>query len=336
MAPITMFYRLASALSEGQPSVSAGIRSSFPAGAVRSPAWMINFVKGVASDLDDEFYGLAAAPCPRGTHQRHIEILATRKTLGEAIEQGCRYFRSRTDGLAVELTRSGSTCKIVIAPGRQALREKGDLLAEWHAARWHMLIEWLIGDRVPLIGVDFAHVPTFSPREYSIAFGQQCRFGQCASGISFVSDYLDRAVIARSVQENWPVPHLDVTAFAGKGKWHDVLREMLKSRLKKTGAVPTMSEIAGELQVDRRTLLRWLRTEQGCFRDLKAETRLEVVLENLEQGNSSVGELSLIAGFAETRGLARPIKSWTGLTPSEFIRAVGDDRVSQEAVNSRS
>jgi AraC-like DNA-binding protein len=333
VAAVTMLYRLASALSESHAPARAGARSSFLPGTAPPPVSLIKFIRGLADDLDDEFFGLAPAPCPHGTHQRHIEILAAGKTLGEAIEQGCRYFQSRTDGLVFELDRSGPKSKIVIIPGRQALRGKGILLAEWHAARWHMLIEWLIGDGVPLVRVDFSHFPTFSPREYSMTFGQLCRFGQPASGISFKSEHLERAIVARSVQNDWPVPRPDITAFGGKGKWHDLLQGMLKSRLKKTGAFPTMTEIAGELQVDRRTLLRRLRTEQGSFRDLKAETRLGLVLENLEQANSSVGALSLIAGFAETMGLARPIKTWTGLTPSEFIRAVIDDRASREAVD---
>jgi AraC-like DNA-binding protein len=326
-----MLYRLASALAESHLSTRAGVRSSFPTGSARSPTWLINFMRGLAADLDDEFCGLAPAPCPRGTHQRHIEILAAGKTLGEAIEQGCRYFQSRTDGLAFELTRSGPLAKIVVVPCRKAIRAKGILLTEWHAARWHMLIEWLIGDAVPLTRVDFSHGPTFSPREYSMTFGQLCRFGQCASGISFMSAHLDRALVKRAVQKDWPVLHPDLTGFGGKGKWHELLRGMLKSRFKTTGAFPTMTELAAELRVDRRTLLRRLRTELGSFRDLKAETRLGLVLENLEQGNPSVGELSLIAGFAEPMGLARPIKSWTGLTPSEFIRAVTDDRASREA-----
>jgi AraC-like DNA-binding protein len=96
-------------------------------------------------------------------------------------------------------------------------------------------------------------------------------------------------------------------------------------------SIPTMEELAKEFGVSGQTLRRGLKTEGTSYRQIKAEARREVVLSNISDTTLTLSQISVLAGFAETNGLVRAMKAWTGLSPSAFRRVAIDHPDSEGA-----
>jgi AraC-like DNA-binding protein len=79
-----------------------------------------------------------------------------------------------------------------------------------------------------------------------------------------------------------------------------------------------MEQFAQEFDMCGQTLRRRLRAEGSSYRQLKAEARHEVALDGISDNRITLSEVSLMAGFADTNGLTRAMKSWTGFSPSEY------------------
>lgn len=58
--------------------------------------------------------------------------------------------------------------------------------------------------------------------------------------------------------------------------------------------------------------------EGVSYRSVKDEVRRSVALRYLEDPSVPIGEVSFRAGFAEPNGLARAIRVWAGVSPSEY------------------
>jgi AraC-like DNA-binding protein len=82
-----------------------------------------------------------------------------------------------------------------------------------------------------------------------------------------------------------------------------------------------MEELAHTFGVSGQTMRRGLKAEGTSYRQVKAEARREVVLNNIADTSLTLSEISVLAGFAETNGLVRAMKSWTGLSPSAYRQA---------------
>jgi AraC-like DNA-binding protein len=79
--------------------------------------------------------------------------------------------------------------------------------------------------------------------------------------------------------------------------------------------IPTITEIARELQLSERTLRRRLTEERSSFADLVAEAQLARAKEMLSRG-ASVHDVALATGFADPTTFSRAYRRWTGTAPS--------------------
>jgi AraC-like DNA-binding protein len=157
-------------------------------------------------------------------------------------------------------------------------------------------------------------------------FGAHVAFDQHANRFTFPSRYLKRQVV-RDLRE------LSVLSSGEYGPehptplhrtWSSMVKSALRGRLYRLAPMPTMEELAGKFEVSSQTLRRGLRTEGTSYRQIKWEARREVVLNNISDTSLTLSQISLLAGFAETNGLVRAMKSWSGLSPSAFRRVALD------------
>ena len=82
--------------------------------------------------------------------------------------------------------------------------------------------------------------------------------------------------------------------------------------------VRSLTELAGELHVDRRTLQRWLAREGVSFRALLEESRRARAAELLTVTRRPVGEIAELLGYAESAAFTRAFKRWYGVTPTGY------------------
>lgn len=86
------------------------------------------------------------------------------------------------------------------------------------------------------------------------------------------------------------------------------------------GGTTTSEEVARRLHTSKRSLQRRLTEEGVTFKDVLAETRLEMSGHYLAQSNISLAEIAYLLGFQDPTSFFRAYQSWTGRTPTEHRR----------------
>ncbi|MGV0627632.1 AraC family transcriptional regulator ligand-binding domain-containing protein [Mycolicibacter minnesotensis] len=93
---------------------------------------------------------------------------------------------------------------------------------------------------------------------------------------------------------------------------------LVRARLvRDPGQLPSMADIAEELNVAERTLHRRLAAEQTSFRALVDEVRVTLAVALLESG-LTVEETGRRLGYSETAAFTRAFLRWTGAPPSRY------------------
>lgn len=299
-----------------------------------------HFLTRIGGHLKDEFFGMASHPCPVGSSQLGIELLVLSEDLSDALDRGCRFYGLVSPGLRLRLIQGGEMAIFEVVPADPSCDEH-HFLVEWHLLRWFMLAQWLIGEEIHLERVDFPHPMQTALADYIEVFGHGCRFSQPTARFFFSSHYLGRKVIRQlsQIEGDWASRRaVEFTEPDIYRAWRELLKAALRARMARMNPIPTMEELAEEFGVCGQTLRRRLKAERTSYRKLKAEARREMVLEGIRNQELTLGQISLMAGFAETNGLVRAMKAWTGLTPSQYRKtamppAPDEERPSAESVH---
>lgn len=242
--------------------------------------------------------------------------------MGDALDRYGRFYGMMTDGLRMELSVKGSMAQIELTEADPSL-DPQHFLIEWYATRLYGFSQWLIGREIPQIEIEFAHARQLPMGAYMDVMGKRVAFDCPANRLIMPRHLLDRRVI-RDID--------DLSALASaefdpehrsyaRGSWSKRIKVALRSSLHEMAALPTMEDLARQFAVSSQTLRRGLRMEGTSYREVKAEARREVVETTISDTSLTLSQISVLAGFAETNGLVRAMKSWTGQSLSAFRRA---------------
>lgn len=101
-----------------------------------------------------------------------------------------------------------------------------------------------------------------------------------------------------------------------EGTLTSAVKEALAKRLK--GYLPTIDEMALELNMSSRNLQLKLKNEGTSYRELTEEVRKDIATTHLKAGQLNVGEIAFLLGFNEISSFSSAFKKWTGMSPSAF------------------
>jgi AraC-like DNA-binding protein len=86
--------------------------------------------------------------------------------------------------------------------------------------------------------------------------------------------------------------------------------------------VPSINDIAQQLNMSSRTLQRRLSDEGFVYQELVDDTRRDLAVRLLEKKEYSLAEIAFLTGYAEQSTFTRAFKRWHGQTPTGFIRSL--------------
>jgi len=92
----------------------------------------------------------------------------------------------------------------------------------------------------------------------------------------------------------------------------------------KPGAAPSLGDIAEDLHVTPRTLIRRLKREGTSYRRLLDQVRRELAQEALAEGALPVKEIAYRLGYRDPSNFGRAFRAWTGQSPGAFRARVLD------------
>ncbi len=299
----------------------ANLLPARPAGRCWSSEEFVNIMQIVGRALDDAHFGFGATRCPLQAQQFGVEVMLLSNTLGEALDRYSRFFQIASRELSIAIERTATHVNIELnGPGVDV--DPRQFLIEWNSVRILGISQWLVGASFPAAEVTFMHKRRLPKAVYASVLGDRVLFEQPANRISFPIHELSRRVIfdAEDLTRLWS------KRFEGNSRnhlnenWSALVKSSLRSSLLRLEPLPTMEDLAGTFRVSSQTLRRGLKAEGLTYRAVKDSARREVVLNNIADTSLTLGQISVLAGFAETNGLERAMKNWTGLRPSDVRR----------------
>lgn len=186
---------------------------------------------------------------------------------------------------------------------------------------WHFLISWLIGRYITIDGVGLtgdAPEPKRCQR-YQNLFEAPIEYMRTTSSLKFDACYLDAPIRQThdsvvDLVNNFPLRLMQVSEF----------RRSVTARVAGllgadfANPLPSIDEIARELNVSVSTLHRHLAAEKTTLQKIKDECRMQIAINYLADGQLSTEEMASELGFSEKSSFLRAFKRWTGMPPSAF------------------
>ncbi len=254
----------------------------------RITAAQMELISGAAmQQLDDEALGWFSRRLPWGSYGMVCRASITAPDLGVALKRWCRHHRLLTDDIVLSLEFRGGTAHYTIAEPR-ALGAMREFCLVTSLRFVHGFACWAIDSRIPLREASFPFAAPPHHGVYPLLFPGRIVFDAAQAGFSFDAQYL-------------ALP------------------------LRRDAATLVSAEaLADALHVSTRTLHRQLHEEGAALQQLKDEARREQALDQLCRSTRAVKQIARAVGFASEKSFARAFRQWTGESPSEYRRKVGE------------
>jgi AraC-like DNA-binding protein len=286
----------------------------------------------VAQQLDDEFFGLDARRMKVGSFAMLCQALAGQATVGQALRLALRGFALFLDDISASLRPGpgGGTALVIssrighrLADATQAADARR-FADETLLVMLHGLLCWLVGRRVALVQLDWAHPAPPHAAEYQRMFSPAQRFDAPATAMHFDARLLDAAVAVDAaalkafLRDAPQSVFLKQVAGAGVG---DALRRRLREALAAGQGLPTLVSQARALGLSPATLRRRLQAEGEGWQRLKSGVQKDLALRHLADGRLTVADIASQLGFEDASTFYRAFRQWTGLAPAAWRSA---------------
>lgn len=236
-------------------------------------------------------------------------------TLGQALQQWCRYLGILDDAVDVALQTEGARACLRVT------RESEAPAPASHELCFALLVRnarWMLGEGFTVAEVRFTHrVSDAHAARLGGFFAAPVSFGAPVTEL-----VLDQPVLAAPVATADPhllailVPAAEELRLRPPS--HPRLAEQVRRalRLALSPDDAQLEAVAKRLSMTARSLQRGLKAEGHSFQALRDQVRREQADRFLGQG-LTLAEISFLLGFSEPSAFFRAFKRWTGLTPLE-------------------
>lgn len=277
--------------------------------------------QALAIELDDEMPGVFSRPFRSGTLKFLCLSLLDARNLETALHRFGQFFHIVLDDFRLESRRLGPVAQVELCPNPD-FGPLGPLGQELMLKLAHGVGSWLIGQKIPLLQVEFACEQPLHALDHRYFFSGPVRFGCQATLMRFGTAYLDlpirqskrnlRNFLARSPGD-WIFE-----TFSEQRVGHRV-RQFLAGALPD---LPTIEAAAQNLNCSVRTLCRRLAAEETSFQLLKDELRRDIAIQRLTETPDTIAAIGGDIGFDDPSAFHRAFRHWTGSTPGTYrVRA---------------
>lgn len=272
----------------------------------------------VTAEMDDEMFGYCEQPLGRGTWSTLCHWLLLAPNTGIAIKRYCRFSGLTGKGFKTDMRVEGEGVVIRFSSWNP------DVTIDSYAYEFviyalHRLVCWLAEENLQIVRVNLAYPEPDHAQVYRWLFpGGVSHFDQPHHELVLERQALDLPIrqTPESLQEFLRRPGLYMLLNDYQRQtWAARTREVLKDQLEN---LPTLAQVAEQLDVHPKTLRRYLEDEGISYIDLKSQLRCDVAIRYLTRTKASVEEIATRIGFAETCTFTRAFKQWTGVAPYTY------------------
>lgn len=276
--------------------------------------------------LDDEAFGLFAAPMRLGSFEFLCRSVITAPALGEALERSARYLRLLLPELAVSLDTDAASGKarLTIRETRPfSLRPGSRIFAfEWLLRLLHGLSSWLVGRSLVLDRISFPYARPAHGEDYALIYTAHSEFSGDARAdtlcASFAANLLELPVRRdEAALRNFLVgaPGKLSTLYRRDREMVQRVRDCLRAALPES---KSLGETARALHLSPRTLHRRLEDENSSFQAIKDALRRDLAINRLAKTRQPLTQIAADLGFADPSAFYRAFHGWTGMAPAHY------------------
>ena len=244
------------------------------------------------------------------------------KTLGDGIDMILRYSGLLASGFEPCLVDEGDHLALrlpYLVGDSGAVRFTAEFVTSGLTRMWRLFL----GENARPSHVCFAYRMPAHHAQYRRVFGGRECFGQPHTEVQFPREWLSRtqlfanAELSSLLQSHAERERLQLERGSTVSERVQRVLAMNDPR-----ALPSMQDVARELDISGRTLARKLQGEGASFADMLEDRRMSAAKCLLETGRLTIQEVADAMGFADAPAFYRAFRRWTGLTPKQYVASV--------------
>lgn len=267
---------------------------------------------------DDEFLGMASAPCRHGIFTLMAKQAIHCGNLRGVYRHLCRFYNLVAEGIRLELRVEGERARLAMQL-HSPERDPDHMLVDFLLLLWHRFPAWLVGCWVPLESVHFRFARPAHAGEYPLLFACKAHFDQAENAFVFPARMLALPVVQTAESLKAHLRRAPLDWFQKQRYSPTCTRRVLASLLPNDEFINRgIEEIARELAMTSRTLRRKLAEEGTSFQEIKNIARRDTAIHLLSQRQLPVSVIAQRLGYSETAAFTRAFKAWTGVTPVRY------------------
>jgi AraC-like DNA-binding protein len=280
----------------------------------------IKFLNLVANALPDEFLGAHLA---ESVDLRELGllyyVLASSKTLGDALSRGARYSTINNEGIEITYRENHKKMSIVFRyVGVARLNDRHQI--EFFVVTLVRICRQLTGRHLSPVIIKFMHRRAHLPAKLKSFFGCKVEFGSDIDEVAYRQPFKDTPIVDADPYLNSLLVKYSEEALAtrrvGSGAWRLNVENAIATLLPHGRA--EMAEVARRLGISQRTLARRLATEGHTFGEVLNSLRFDLAKHYLQENDLQISKVAWLLGYQETSAFYHAFKRWTGKTPTQI------------------
>ena len=270
--------------------------------------------KALALTGDEDFALRVAAEIRPATFHVVGYAMSCSATLGRALHRLARYCRLISDSATATITEAGDTTALEFlfdTGGDPVIAQTIDTVLAGILA----FCRWILDDRIRPAEVRLQHGRPANDAGYRAFFQAEIHYGSTQNCIIFRREDLERPILAADEEL---ASMLDTVANRYleqrmSGRMGVRVRDLLIAGL--ADGIASKTDVARQLNLTERTLLRRLKAEGTTFADVLNGLRQELAFQYLERPGATIADVAYRLGFSDENTFSRAFKRWTGRRP---------------------
>jgi AraC-like DNA-binding protein len=235
--------------------------------------------------------------------------------VGEALELAERYSSLRLQIAAFAVERESGRVRLRIED-TVGWGDMAEYVSSHIVGALCSLLETVSGMPLPESGVALAYPEPAWVGEYATRLGGvTLRFGAPATVVDIPESFAATPCITADATAFRQAVRLCERAETRQETDGDLAQRVLDRLLDRQGEYPSLSEMAKDLYMSNRTLIRKLKSQGTSYQMLLDDVRQELAVWYLRHSDMSVEAIAERLGYRDTSNFSRTCKRWFGLTP---------------------
>jgi AraC-like DNA-binding protein len=237
------------------------------------------------------------------------------KTVAQALDVVERYSPLRLQVVTFSIERAGGRVRLQIED-TIGWGNISEYISSHIIGAICVLLETVSGMPLPETRIALAHPrPPWADEYRTRLRGVSVDFGASRYGIDMPESFVSTPCITAD-----PVAYRQAVRLCERAEEHhesegDVAQRVLDRLLDHQGDYPSLDEVAKDLHMSNRTLIRKLKAQGTSYQGLLDDVRQELAFWYLQQTDLPVEAIAERLGYRDTSNFSRTCKRWFGLTP---------------------